>query len=171
MLTTLNQISTRHIAKPTTQNMRGAVAVELALLLVFILVPLILGIADLGRMLYQYNALTKSVRDGAKLMSLCNPDLVYAANYAVFQTQAKNLVVFGSTAAAANPLVPGLTTNNVDITQSTSGAVNMVTVTVSRFSLGYITGLPQILDIPALQTFNNISSTMRQSTTCAAPFA
>ena len=157
--------------------MRGAVAVELALLLVFILVPLIFGIADLGRMLYQYNALTKSVRDGAKLMSLCNHDPAFAANYATFQTQATNLVVFGSTATATAPLVPGLTTGDVEIEPDPGdppivvGAVRVVTVTVSGFSLGYITGLPQILGIPALQTFSNISTTMRQSDTCAAPFA
>lgn len=164
MLTRLDKIRT----KPTTQKMRGAVAVELALLLVFILMPLIFGIADLGRMLYQYNALTKSVRDGAKLMALCDPTF---PNYGAFQTQARRLVVFGNIDGTGNPLVNGLTLGNVDIANPAPiGAVRMVTVTVSGFSLGYITGLPQLLGIPALQTFSNISTTMRQSDTCAAPF-
>ena len=156
-------------AKPATQKMRGAVAVELALLLVFILVPMIFGIADLGRVLFHYNALTKSVRDGAKLMSLCDPAF---PNYGAFQTQARRLVVFGNTDGTGNPLVNGLTIGNVDIANpAPAGTLRMVRVTVTGFSLGYITGLPQLLGIPALQTFSNISTTMRQSETCAEPFA
>lgn len=153
--------------------MRGAVAVELAFMLILVLVPLLLAIADLGRMLYQYNALTKSVRDGARIVSLCSPAF---AEYTIAKDQATNLVVYGSKDGSGNPLVPGLEEVDVDFDPDvgeapvTVGTVNVVTVKVTGFSLGYITSLPEILDIPALQAFSDISITMRQSETCSTGF-
>ena len=155
----------RRLAKPTTHKMRGVVAVELALVLVFILVPLLFGVAELGRMLYQYNALTKSVRDGARLVSLCNPGF---PAYASATEQATNLVVYGNIEGDGDPLVPGLESGDVDIGPPDPppvGTVKMVTVKVSGFSLGYITGYFSY-SLP----FNDISITMRQSETCSTTF-
>lgn len=159
-----------YLGKPTSQKMRGVVAVELALLLIFLLVPLIFGIAELGRMLYQYNALTKAVRDGAKIVSLCSSvDPAFTAQYALAKSRAKNLVVYGNIDGTGNPLVSGLELNDVDIGPPNPpppiGAVKMVTVRVTGFSLGYMTGY-----FTGPLTFGDISITMRQSETCSTTF-
>jgi Flp pilus assembly protein TadG len=49
---------------------RGAVAVEFALVFVFVLLPLILGIIDFGRMWFAQVTLTQSAREGARLEAL-----------------------------------------------------------------------------------------------------
>lgn len=156
----------RRLAKPTMQKMRGVVAVELALVLVFILVPLLFGVAELGRMLYQYNALTKSVRDGARLVSLCNP--TFPAYESAIE-QATNLVVYGNIEGDGDPLVPMLELGDVDIGPPDPpppiGTVTMVTVKVSGFSLGYMTGY-----FSGSLPFSDISITMRQSETCSTTF-
>jgi hypothetical protein len=49
---------------------RGAVAVEFALVFVFVLLPLLLGIIDFGRMWFAQVTLTQSAREGARLEAL-----------------------------------------------------------------------------------------------------
>jgi Flp pilus assembly protein TadG len=109
----------------------GLAAVELALLVPVLLVAMFFT-AEIARALYQYNTLTKSVRDGAQ----------YLARYGVVvgigvlapspdeETIARNLVVFGSP-VAGTALLPGLGTGDVTLTyEALYGAVND-TVTVS----------------------------------------
>lgn len=170
MLTSIIQKSTaKTLAKPTAHKMRGAVAVEMALLLVFILVPLLFGVVELGRMLYQYNALTKSVRDGARIVSLCSPTF---PAYESATKQAKNLVVYGNIDGTGSPLVTGLEKRDVKIEPDlvgdppkVVGTVQVVIVTVTGFSLGYMTGY-----FPGSLLFNDIKITMRQSETCSTTF-
>lgn len=116
---------------------RGLAAVELALLMPTMLLTMYLT-AEAGRALYQYNTLTKSVRDGAQ----------YLARYGMIvgtqvldptdaqETRAKNLVVYGSPVAgdAGAELLPGLSTDNVTLSYQRlygSGSDNAVTVTVT----------------------------------------
>ncbi len=61
--------------------MRGAVAVEFALVLIPLLM-LALGAAEFGRAIYQYNTLVKATRDSVRYLSHYNPP---STNY----TQAK----------------------------------------------------------------------------------
>ena len=134
--------------------MRGVAAVEFGIMLP-ILITLIFGIAEFGRVLYQYNGLVKGVRDGARLLSLYSPT---ASNYTTYETQAKRLVVYGNIAGTGDPLVTGLAMSDVVITQPISGTVKMVKVAVSGFSLGYITSY-----FADDLTFGDISITMRQA--------
>lgn len=46
-----------------SRKYKGAIAIEFALVMTFILVPLFLGTFEFGRLIYQYNSLAKSVRD------------------------------------------------------------------------------------------------------------
>ena len=80
---------------------------------------LLLGVAELGRALFQYTALVKTVRDGAR----------YAAGQALFgdtgvvritgalSLRTKNLVVSGDTGGGPS-LLPGLTNANVIVTDA-----------------------------------------------------
>ncbi len=93
------------------KTMRGAVAVELALLLIPMLM-LALGAAEFGRALYQYNTLVKATRDAVRHLSQINPT---ATGYSQAKTEAKCLAVYGNTACSGNPLAPGLTTDLIFI--------------------------------------------------------
>lgn len=52
-------------------HQRGAVAVEFALV-IGVLLLIVSGIVEFGRVFWHYDALTKATRDGARLMSLVN---------------------------------------------------------------------------------------------------
>lgn len=99
------------------KKQRGLATVELALTTPFILVTLLLA-AEFSRVFYEFNTLTKSVRDAARYAAEGSYD-----GAKVFQldgskiTRATNLVVYGNTAGVGSPLLTGLTGSDVSITQ------------------------------------------------------
>jgi hypothetical protein len=111
------------------RSQRGVAVVELALVIPMLML-LMLIVTELGRAVMQYNTLAKSVRDGARYLTMQLPGTKL--------TEARNLVVYGNTAGTGSPLVPGLTTTHVpDPTWQMAGAlpeINTVTVRVSGFS-------------------------------------
>jgi Flp pilus assembly protein TadG len=122
------------------QRQSGAVLVELALLL-FPLLLLVFGITEFGRAVYQYNALAKAVRDGARYLSQ------YAPGDAARALEARSMVVCGRLACdGATPLVPGMSLSYVVVRdrisdpasnnlQSTGrGTLNLVRIEVSGFT-------------------------------------
>src|SRR6476661_8250753 len=82
----------------------GVAIVEFALILPFLLLLTMLT-TEFGRALYQYNILTKSVRDSARYLSMQTPGTHVA--------QARNLVVYGNTAGTGSPLALGLSATHV----------------------------------------------------------
>lgn len=142
----------------------GAVLVELALLLVPLL-TLVLGITEFGRAVYQYNALAKGVRDGARYLSQFEPAQADRIQ------EARSMVVCGRSACdGATPLVPGLKLDHVRVRDRSSdpgacnlqstgrGTLNLVRVEVSGFS--FRSAAPAfILD----QVFGPIQATMVQT--------
>lgn len=143
-----------------SKSIIGIVSIEFVLMMSFVFIPTTIGTLEIGRVFYQYNTITKSVRDGARYISLYSTT---DPNYATYQTQAKNLVVYGITAGAVNPLVPGLTTQMVSISTASvasAGSIRLVTVNVAGFNLGYITNY-----FAGNNAFNAISATMQQATT------
>lgn len=65
--------------EPRRRGARGVAAVELALLLTPLLVMLF-GVIELGRAIYSYNTLAKTVRDATRHLSQHGPgDAVIAA--------------------------------------------------------------------------------------------
>lgn len=95
---------------------RGLAAVEFAILLPLVLL-IMLATAELGRALYQYNTLTKAVRDGARYLS----GVAISGSAGVINLDGtkvpytKNLVVYGNTAGTGTPLLPGLSPGNITI--------------------------------------------------------
>lgn len=156
--------------RSTRQSQSGVAAVELGLLLIP-LIPLVFGISEYGRAMYQYNALGKAVRDGTRYLSQ------YEAGDAAAIAQARCLVAYGNMACNGVPLVPGLDTSTMNtkilvndskndvsmklqpITANgvTVGVANLVRVTVSGYEF-----TPLSFVSPSF-TFDSISVTMTQA--------
>lgn len=88
--------------------------VEFAII-VPIMVLLVFGITELGRALFQWNTLTKTVATGARYMARANGGLVtgscgQGATWSSFETKAKNIVIYGN---GTEPLLPRLDDANV----------------------------------------------------------
>jgi Flp pilus assembly protein TadG len=161
-------------------RMHGAVAVEMALLLIPLLL-LAFGAAEYGRAIYQYNTLVKSVRDSVRLMSQHIPAEA-AADYSLAQTQARCLAVHGNTACSGQSLAPGLMTGMVyvcdSITQEKgcqtsskyknvstgSGIINLVEVGITGYQFNFVFNPLNLMGNAAnIIPFNDIRATMRQN--------
>jgi Flp pilus assembly protein TadG len=105
-----------HLATRGVRRQRGIAAVEFAICLPLLLF-LLLVTADLGRLLSQYDTLTKSTRDAARYIAakaaagsqgvlLINAGDVLAA---------ENLAVYGNINGTGTPLLPGLKAGNFTI--------------------------------------------------------
>lgn len=139
----------------------GVAAVEFGLLLP-LLILMIFGTTELGRAIYSYNTLDKTVRDAGRHLSQHGPgDAAIAA-------QARCLAVHGTTDCSGPTVAPGLTTGMVTICDAAAcpgshanvstglGSVNLVTIGIQ----GYLYNSLVEFVIPDM-TFNNISFTMR----------
>lgn len=125
---------------------RGVAMIELAIALPFMLL-LMLATAEFGRMLGDYDTLTKAVRDGVR----------YAASTAAvgstgvvsitpaIATAVANLVATGNVGGSGTPLLPGLVAADVTVTDAGNGFVSvsatyayepMVGATLPTFGLG-----------------------------------
>ncbi|WBY02603.1 pilus assembly protein [Ramlibacter tataouinensis] len=133
----------------------GVAIIEFALV-VPVLVLLSMLAVEFGRAMYQYDALTKSVRDAARYLSIQLP----GANIA----EARNLVVYGNLAGSGSPLLPGLTPAHVpDPTWQNVGAdpiIRTVTIQVSGYTFDPLVTTAFGFTFPAL-TFSDIRATMR----------
>jgi Flp pilus assembly protein TadG len=89
------------------QRQKGVALVEFALILPFLLLLSIMAI-ELGRAIWEYNILTKSVRDAARYLSIQTPFEQIGID------RARNLMVYGNVSdTAGGPLAIGLSLSNV----------------------------------------------------------
>jgi Flp pilus assembly protein TadG len=134
---------------------KGVAVIELALVLPTLLIMTFL-VTELGRAIMQYNALTKSVRDGARYLTTQTPGTGI--------TQARNLVVHGNTAGTGTTVAPGLTNTNVpDPTWQLAGAlpqINTVTLRVQGYAFRPMVGSVFGVGLGPY-TFSDIVVTMR----------
>lgn len=154
-------------------KMRGTAIVEFAIFLLPMLL-LALGVAEYGRAMYQYNTLTKSVRDSARLLSQFNPA---DAGYPV--ADAKCLAVYGNTSCTGSPLASGLTTAMVQVCDQENsaacpgntyanvatghGTINLVEVKITGYQFDFaLNPLSLFGDTATTIPFGNIHATMRQ---------
>ena len=144
------------------KTMRGAVAVEMALLMIPLIV-MAFGVAEFGRAIYQYNTLTKVVRDSVRVVSQHDPsDLV---NYSFFEAEARCLAVHGTIDCSGPPLLPGLATGMVSIVSAPDAGtgINMVTVTVTGYVFTFVFNPLVFFGNTATNIpFGDIHATMRQ---------
>lgn len=116
--------------KPVMPKQSGVALVEFALILPLLLI-LTFVTTEYSRALFQYNILTKSVRDSARYLSVQSPR--DTTKYA----KAKNLVVYGNPAGTGSPLVIGLTTSLVPdpvwLEVGSVPRINTVTIRVTGY--------------------------------------
>jgi len=141
------------------REQQGAALIELALAIPFMIL-LSMMVIEFGRALYEYNTVTKSVRDGVRYLSTKTPNTLCA--------DARNLVVYGSVGTGSAPLAPGLSTDAVSCSWQTAGSfplINTVTVTVTgyRFQSMVSSVFGTALTDGGI-TFGAISATMRTQT-------
>ncbi|MDQ2694291.1 MAG: pilus assembly protein [Pseudomonadota bacterium] len=92
---------------------RGLAMVEFAIVLPLLLF-LLLAVAELGRAFFQYNTLTKSVRDGARYLAAYARSGTGADVDTSAFTEAQNLVLCGRTACGGgDALLPGMSLGDV----------------------------------------------------------
>lgn len=86
-------------------NERGSTLIEFSLVgSVFLMT--FFGVLDFGRLLWTHNALSDGARQGAR----------HAVSTSITNTVAiKNSVIYGNPDGGQSPIVPGLTTSNIEI--------------------------------------------------------
>jgi Flp pilus assembly protein TadG len=130
--------------KKTSQFQLGLAAIEFVLILPLLII-LAYIIIDFGRLLYQYDSLTKTTRDAAKYVARTVRPLNYTtdADYGNVITQAQNLALCGSIGACTDSVVPQLKASNIVIDYPASGVsgINYVRVTVQAYSTTFLTNV------------------------------
>lgn len=105
--------STLSLATLRKRQQHGLAIVEFVLtvpLLMFVLI----ATAEIGRAVYQYTALTKAVRDGARYLADQGDGTTgIPVLDATDLTRARNVTVFGNINGTGPALLPGLTTANI----------------------------------------------------------
>ena len=133
----------------------GTALVEFALILPLMLVLTFIT-TEFGRAMYQYNTLTKSVRDAVRYASVRTPNTQI--------TEVRNLVVYGNPGGIGSPLALGLTLANVPapIWQTTGSNPVIGTVTVQITGYTFNSLFPGAFGLPFGNIlFSTISATMR----------
>ena len=134
------------------------------------LLILMLATADLGRAFYQYNTLTKAVRDGVRYLS--NNALLGSTGVMIpidnplwfeLSSKTKNLMVYGNISGSGNPIIPDFT-NAIFVIFSQEGEHHVrVTATYKYVPILFPDSLPTfgIGDPISLDFTLKASTTMR----------
>jgi Flp pilus assembly protein TadG len=116
----------RHIGARTR---RGIATIEFAICAP-VLIFLMLATAEVGRFLYQYNTLVKSVRDGARYAvigaSVAGGGTRVVSISTEVRNETRNLVVTGNVTGTGTPLLPGLTVDHVTVNNAGNGFISVV---------------------------------------------
>ena len=101
-----------------------------------ILTSLFAGTFSFGYSFYRYNSLLTAVNAGAQYASMRPYDSTTTTPSANFRTAVQNMVVYGNPAGGAAPIVPGLSTSNVNLqVQFLNGVPSTTTVSISGYRL------------------------------------
>lgn len=144
----------------------GLAAIEFALILPVLLI-LAFATIDVGRLLFQYDILTKSTRDATKYVARIVkpkpnslPDELVA--YAAIEAQAINLARCGTITTCTVPLVKGLEPLNIKLSYPIPDPVtgiNYVQIQINNYSTSFLTSA---LGSLVTKNLGTISVTMRQ---------
>jgi Flp pilus assembly protein TadG len=144
----------------------GVQLVEVALV-VPILLLLFGSVAEFGRYFYEYSSAAKASRVGARyLASKC-------ANNASYQTTAKNLIVYGNAAGTGSPVLPGLSTANVqiDYTGQTTSVPEFVKISIINYKHVSVVDLGKLLKKPSLSLNINVKPSVKMRYMITQPCA
>jgi Flp pilus assembly protein TadG len=94
---------------------------------------LFIGVYQFGYAFYVYNVLQTSVANAVELGSKLGYDNATPSTY---KTKLQNMVVYGDeTSTGLRPVVPGLTTSNVDVVLDDASYPQYVTITVKNYTI------------------------------------
>lgn len=127
----------------------GATLIEYAISAT-VLIMATFAVLEFGRAVWAHNALSDAARRGARYAVLNQPS-------SGEDTKIKNLVVYGNTSGGTQPLLPGLSTANVQISRTSDFSVNSGTATVSITGYEFQFVLPML---PKKITMPNYSTTL-----------
>lgn len=143
----------RHPDAPRYQ--RGLATVEMAIALPVLLL-LLFALAEVGRLINQYDTLDKAVRDGARYAaSVSSPGTTgFVSITSTMQTHIQNLVVYGNIDGTGSALLPGLTPSDISVSATGGNLYVEVSATytyepilgASLITFGL--GTPIRLDVP-----------------------
>ena len=107
---------------------RGVATVELVIVLPVLLL-LLVATFEIGRALFQYNTLTKAVRDGARYIAAeAITGTLGTVDLTAEILPTKNLVVYGNANGVGPSILPNLSVGDVTVS---GGANQTITVSVS----------------------------------------
>lgn len=144
----------------------GVALIELALAIP-LMIMLSMIVIEFGRAMYEYNTVTKSVRDAVRYLTVQLPPAPTSC-----PSNATNLVQYGliSPKPADKPLAPGLASATITCNWQSSGTYPLVstTVTVTVRSYRFQSIVSNVFGLQLFTnggiTFGNISATMRMPT-------
>src|SRR5215472_2925974 len=114
------------------ESQRGSAVLEFALAFA-LLWALFAGIYQFGYAFYVYNVLLTSVGNAAQLGSKITYDTSNPGNYT---TELTNMVLYGNTTAGTNPVVPGLSSSNVNVNVVTSNAIpTNISISITGYTI------------------------------------
>lgn len=152
----------RRISQPMCKRQRGAVFIELVIVMVFFVFPIFMGVIEIGRLIYTYKTVVHQVHHTARYLSLQMPGSNYDVATCLFKTARPT-----STCLADDALSVEFNDAQISISRqeiSVGNAVypnyaNAVTFKVENFPYNFI--FSDLLNIPSI-IFSPISSTYRQ---------
>jgi Flp pilus assembly protein TadG len=107
---------------------RGVAIVEFVLTLPLLML-LLLATAEIGRALFQYNTLTKAVRDSARYVAGARAGSTGVFNITnEIRTAGQRLVVYGNAVGAGPTLLPNLAPGDVTVAASAADYVSVSVV-------------------------------------------
>jgi Flp pilus assembly protein TadG len=126
---------------------QGVQLVELAIVLP-ILCLLFGSVAEFGRYFYEYTTVAKGARVGARYLVSKS----ITSNNTNWEANAKNIVVYGNTAGSGTPILPGLTTANVDVQYQggTVGVPDTIKISIVNYQHQPLFDIGGLLNTPSL---------------------
>ena len=123
------------VTRPRRKRQGGNALIVFALAFGF-LFPVLTGTFQFGYAFFVYNELQNAVRQGARYAAYKTYDSSSATPSTTFANSVKNAVVYGNPAGGTTPIVPSLTTANVNLQVTfTSGVPEMMTVSIQNYTL------------------------------------
>ena len=94
------------------------------------------GTFQFGYAFFIYNELQNAVRQGARYAAFKTYDSSSSTPSTAFSDSVKNVVVYGNPTGGTTPIVPSLTTANVNLQVTyTSGVPAMMTVSIQNYTI------------------------------------
>lgn len=126
---------------------QGVQLLELAIVLPLLML-MFASIAEFGRYMYEYTTAAKGARAGARYL-ISKSVTSTATNW---EANAKNIVVYGNAAGTGTPILPGLSTANVDVQYSGGVAAvpELVKITIVNYEHESLFDIGEMLKVPSL---------------------